>query len=320
MSSNLTAARMWGRSAYPHPGKWLGTGNRCGHNPLKPKWNLFQIPKTKKREPSTQKKLMKGAHDYFYSPSRLMTLMNLNGRQNEDGSPRQNRSDGREPEALILLSILSYTDYASLRVGTPLPNGDFISRSCGEIAQRAGMLDASCDPAYPYPNKRFWRAWRRLKLAGAFKVHEQFEEVAPGVKRARVAIKNLNLDFLVSLGRVGYAEMKRFRDWCSGKITKARAIYEQQNPEASDAKAASRRVQLAAEKAGIKTHAKVKKASKVIEDSDQDKRLKEKYSRDRLAYQKELFEKSSDLGFAEIKRRVDRRYPPFEVWRKKSPD
>lgn len=323
MSGSLTFARvspMWGRSDYPYPGKNLGTGNRCHHDPENPDWDGFDIPDTKKNTPGTQNKLMKGAQDYYYFPEKLPTLRNLSGSQNKDGTPRSNRSDGRHPETLVLAAILSFTEYASLRVGTPLPNGGFKHRSCGEIAKRAGMIEPGRDESYPYPNKRFWRAWSRLKLAGAFYVHEQYEEVEPGKKRARNAIKNLNLDFLISLGRVGYAEMARFRNWCSGRIQEVRDIYNQKNTEAADAVEAAWGVQLKVEGVDAKPLSSPYSPTKNIEYADKGRQEREHYNRQRLAYQKELLKASPALGFAQIIKRVDRLYPLGNEWQKATPD
>lgn len=311
MSISLTSSGVRGRAAYQYPGKWLNSGNRCDHVPNDPNWHKYVIPKTKASPPASQMKLLKSARNYYLAPSILPTLMNLNGKQNKDGAPRQNRSDGREAEVLVLLSILSFTEYASLRIGTPLPNGAFVPRSCGEIAKRVGMIEPGRPDDYPYPNGRFWRAWRRLKLAGAFTVHAQYEEVAPNVKRARKAIKCLNEDFLVSLGGVGFAEMKRFRDYCSEQIAETRAAYNKENPEEGDALEASRRVQLKQEAAGAKVNMPVKKETKEIPDANKENQEREHYSRQRLAYQKELIE-SGELSLSEVKRKTDSEYPPFD--------
>lgn len=318
MSISLTSSGVRGRAAYKYPGKWLGTGNRCDHDPAKPNWHKYVVPKTKAQPPATQMKLLRGARAYYFTPSSLPTLMNLNGKQNKDGAPRQNRTDGREAEVLVLSAVLSFTEYASLRVGTPLPNGGFIPRSCGEIAKRAGMIEPGRPDDYPYPDGRFWRAWRRLKLAGAFTVHAQYEEVAPNVKRARKAIKCLNEDFLVSLGKVGFAEMTRFRNFCSEQIAEVRSEFNKKNPEAGDALEASRRLQLKQEAAGAKVNMPVKKETKEIPDANKENQEREHYNRQRLAYQKELI-KSGELSLSEVKRKTDSEYPPFDKRQIKPP-
>jgi hypothetical protein len=300
---------------YTYSGKHLGTGNRCGHDPANPSWTPLKDRKTKKNEPKTQSKLMESALDYYYIPEILPTLRNLNGNLNKNGAPRKNRSDGRHPETLILVSILSFLEYASLRVGTPLPNGMFKHRSCGEIAKRAGMMKAGCDENYPRPNKRFWRAWNRLKMAGAFNVHKQYEEVSTGKKRARNAIKSVNLDFLISLGGVSYAEMKRFRKTCSDRIQEVRDAYDQKNTAAVDALEAKRSMQRQVQGVDIELSSPYTQ-EREIEYPDKARKGREHYNRQRLAYQKELLEAPSRLSFAQISKRVDRLYPLGNGWKK----
>ena len=132
--------------------------------------------------------LIDKVRDYYAKPSLLPTLANLSGKINKlSGKPRQNRSEAREAESLVMQAILSRTDFASLRVGTPLPNGRFIHRTRVEIATIAGMIDK----ATGLPAQRFWRAIRRLKLAGAIDIHQQYETQEDGAIRARPGIKEL---------------------------------------------------------------------------------------------------------------------------------
>ncbi|MEQ5769992.1 hypothetical protein NFH98_20690, partial [Halomonas sp. H33-56] len=236
-----TCARMWGRTPYKHPGNWLGTGNRCGHNPERGEFDRYAIPETR-RLPRVQQQLLEGARDYYHAPGILPTLSNLSGKANADGSPRQNRSEGRAAESLVLSAIINHLDFASLRVGTPKPDGTFVSRSCGELARVAGLLAPNSDPDHPEPSQRFWRAFRRLKIAGAFTVHKQYEERPDGSKRARPAIKAVSMQFLVCLGKVGYQKLKEFRTWASNKLKKLRRKHRERFPEANDAAQARHRV------------------------------------------------------------------------------
>jgi hypothetical protein len=181
------------------------------------------------------------------------------------------------------------------------------------------MLDPNCDPSYPYPNKRFWRGWSRIKLAGGFNTHLQYEEVAPGKKRARNAIKNVNLDFLISLGNVSYAEMKRFRKNCSAKIQEMRDAYDQKNTKSIDAIEATMSVQRQVKGIDAKLSSPLNH-TKNIEYTDKSRQAREHYNRQRLAYQKELLEAPSRLSFAQITKRVDRLFPLANEWKKESPD
>ena len=234
----------WGRRHYRHPGVNLGTGNRCGHDPLKPDFHRYTPPDTRNL-PKMQQKLLTGAWNYYDNPWLLPTLANLSGRENLDGQPRQNRSDGRDPEARVLAAILHRTDYTSLRVGTPMDNGQFKPRSCGELAHIAGLLEEGCGPDSPIPNPRFWRAWRRLRDAGLFVTHLQYEVLADGRKRARPAIKKLNLDFLVALSGGSYMAFNRFTRERSRALKAKRSAWTEANPGYSDGKLARNKMQFA---------------------------------------------------------------------------
>ena len=230
MSSSTLSPLMWGRTQYPHPGKHLGTGNRCGHDPRNPSWDRFKTSDEWRNPPKFIQRLMDGMTAYYSAPERLPTLFNPRGKTNQDGSLRRNRSEAREAESLVMNAILRLTDYTTLKVGTPLPDGGFINRSCTEIARVAGFLDTR-NPDQPEPTQRFWRAFRRLKLSGAFDVHVQYEELADGSKRARPAIKNLNRDFLVLIGRTSYAKLEAFRKQRSDHFKQLRAEWVERNPD-----------------------------------------------------------------------------------------
>lgn len=79
---------LWGKQPYSYPGKNLGSGNRCGHEPTAPAFHLFTPKTTQKERPSTIQKLIDGAKAYYYSPWSLPTLTNLSGKTNQDGQPR----------------------------------------------------------------------------------------------------------------------------------------------------------------------------------------------------------------------------------------
>lgn len=308
---------MWGRSAYKHPGKWLGTGNRCGHDPAKGEFERYQAPETKRELPKVMQKLLDAINDYYHSPEILPTLSNLNGKANADGDPRSNRSEGRAAECLVLSAIVTHTDFASLRVGTPTRDGGFIPRSCGELAKVAGLLAPNSDPERPEPSQRFWRAFRRLKLAGAFTVHRQYETRPDGSKRARPAIKAVSFHFLVALGKVGYDALKKFRTWCSNRLKKQRAKHREQFPEKNDAQQA--RHKLATKQAGdtgITAHfTKQRRGPRDIPDVDVEKERQRQYSREVNDYFAQVVANNPGASTAEVRALVRIKYPPYEVWR-----
>ncbi|MGL1204405.1 hypothetical protein ACSTK6_01340 [Vibrio parahaemolyticus] len=293
----------------PHSSRYIGSGNRCGHDPQNPAWHLYNAKQTKNVMPHVMRKLHEKAVSYYDSPKLLPTLANLNGKTNQDGQPRLNRSEAREADVLVLCAILNMTEYATLRVGTPLSNGDFIPRSCAEIAKVAGLTREDGDPS-----QRFWRAFRRLKLAGAFSVHRQYQEMPDGSKRARPAIKNLNFHFLVSLGAVGYEQLKKFRTWCSNKLKKARSKFREEFPTQNDAKHARNRLRMSQLTEGVNTHAFKTKRSKPVADCDENKELRRMYNLEQIEATSELM--ASGMSGADVRAELKRRFGSFEAWAK----
>lgn len=301
----------WGRARYEHPGKFWGTGNRCGHNPENGEFERYCAPQTKRQAPKLLQSLVEGAKAYYKRPALLPTLANLSGKANADGNPRCNRSEARAAESLILAAIIQYTEFASLRVGTPLPDGGFKPRSCAEIARVAGLLAPGSTPEAPEPSQRFWRGFRRLKIAGAFTVHQQYEEKPDGTKRARPAIKLLNADFLLALGRVGYQRFKEFRDWCSNRIKKARRKYREQFPAEYDA--AQARSRLAMGK-GPKAMKKQRRGPADLPDVRDELEAQRQYNRESSAYMSQVVRDNPGASYDQVLKLVRIKYPPFQEW------
>lgn len=312
-----TCALMWGRSKYRHPGRWWGTGNRCGHDPEKGEFERYQAPEFKKKMPSVMAKLLDGVDQYFASPGILPTLSNLSGKANADGNPRCNRSEARAAEVLVLKAIITHLEFATLRVGTPTRDGGFIPRSCAELAKVSGLVKAGTEGDRPEPSQRFWRAFRRLKIAGAFTVHRQYETREDGSKRARPAIKAVSMHFLVALGKVGYESLSNFRKWCSNKLGKVKRKHRKQAPEAQDAQQA--RFKLGTqqtEDTGIKAlFEKQRRGRRDLPDVDDEKEAQRRYSRMVNDYFAEVAQNNPGATDTQIRELVRMRYPPFEVWR-----
>ncbi len=287
ISTPQDAPFMWGRAHYQHPGKWLGSGNRCGHKPTSPAWHLFQAPETKKPLPYFIQDLIERVRHYYAQPTLLPTLANLSGKLNKhSGKPRQNRSEAREAECLVLEAILSRTDFASLRVGTPLPNGQFIHRTMVEIATIAGMID----PITGLPTQRFSRAIRRLKIGGAIDVHQQYETQNDGSIRARPGIKTVNMHFIVALGRISYEKLKAFRTRCSKALKNEADEHKKNFPGEHDPEIANRKLREQQREKGTKTNPPpAGDKSPVIQDRDQRKELQRQYSRAQLEFATNLY-------------------------------
>lgn len=215
----------WGRTIYPYPGLNLGSGNRCGHDPQRLAADRLALPEVSGgHRLQIITKLLKRAEAYFADPESCKLLAHLSGKKNRDGSPRQNRSEGREAQALVLSAIIAATDFKSLRVGTYTARGEFCNVQFDEIARRCGLTRLQKDPQDPsktefVASSRFWRAVAWLKRAGVIEVYEQYEETTEG-KRGRPAIKTVSEKFLRLLGGLTRAAMKSIRNKASQKVSK----------------------------------------------------------------------------------------------------
>ncbi len=257
------------------------SGNKCGHNPDAPRFEWFSV-KGKKKASQVQK-LIDGFERYYFNPFLLPLLANLQGGVNKDGTPSQNRSDGREAEALVGKAILGFTEFASLRVGTPQANGDFINRSCRELAKQCGLSSEPTDAdiknkRLPKPSQRFWRAFGRLRDAGMFTVSRQYEVVGrdakgKAIKRGRSAIKCLSEDFLVALNVLDYKRLATYRQHCSDTLKAAADIHAFKVHRSTDAEHARNRLKFKKDGAKIKTPASPRDAAHEL------KELKEQYQR-----------------------------------------
>ncbi|ANF89329.1 plasmid replication protein repA (plasmid) [Pseudomonas antarctica] len=311
-SQRDTTAIMWGRTPYPYPGQNLGTGNRCGHNPDSPEFHLFSEPKWFADMPSPIRKLMDAAQAYYDAPlETLPSLANLNGRRNKTGVPRKNRSEARVAEILITHAVFSCTEFSSLRVGTPKGDGGFIPRSCVELARIAGLLKKKkSDEEEDEPSPRFWRGFRRLRIAGAFDVHLQYEQMADGSKRGRPAIKRVNPNFLIALGAISYQALERFRTHCSNQVKKLRREYRARFPVASDANTARKQLRREQGDSGVRTftmgHRKQQEHFK--------KTARDVYQQEILSFQAELAKRHPELTPRDIGLRAMKEFPVFNEW------
>lgn len=297
----------WGKRPYQFHGKWLGSGNRCGHNPAALNEDLFNYPK-KDRIQETVTDLLLGVSRYFHSPMLLPTLANLTGKKNNDGQLRSNRSEAREADALVLKAIIHSTDWSSMRVGTPKDDGTFKPRDGVYLAKVSGLAKRSIDADGVEtwePTGRFWRAFRRLRIAGAIDVFNVFVTKSDGSKRARPAVKKVNQDFLVSMGVVTYAKLKKLRDWASKTVRARQNQFKAKYPGFDDAEKARQNL-------GIKKHKARSVNTKPRPDLKGDAALQEKYARERLEAQAAHLLKGMKAATAKAK--VAQEFPPFERW------
>jgi hypothetical protein len=153
--------------------------------------------------------------EYFYDPGSVPLLAYQSDKKNLDGSPRQNRSEGREAQSLVGKTIVSVLDYSSLLVAKPKKGGGHRHYTLDELARMCGLTEPGANAGdLPVACSRFHRAVEVYKQAGAIKIFEQYEDTADG-PRGRPAIKSVSEKFLMSMGRISKLAMQRVRDKAS---------------------------------------------------------------------------------------------------------
>lgn len=159
-------------------------GNWCGHIPGQPRF--FRPNASHKNRPDVIQWARKNLERFYQKPKKWLKALNLS-RQ----SVRQERTEGRERDASVLGVLLHYTELASLRVGIPKENGQFISLNMKFLAKKLGWrtedddkLDRQRIAAGRTPLnrgvKRVWRSIQSLKAAGYITVHKRFERALEG--------------------------------------------------------------------------------------------------------------------------------------------
>lgn len=142
-------------------------GNFCGHNPRAPRLALAKPAHG--RQPLVIRRAGERLADYYAKPRTIPTLAHQ--------TTRRHRSESRESCVLLLLSLLKFTDLASLRVGIPTDAG-FAPLPLKTLADHAGV-----------GLRRAERAMAKLKAAGLLTVSQVCEKQADGSLLALPAIK-----------------------------------------------------------------------------------------------------------------------------------
>lgn len=164
-------------------------GNRCGHNPRRPQLTpASPIRKGKGGLPRILSLAAERAKSWYKHPNKCPALI---------FSHRQTRSERREAYQIIIETLLSHLDLASLCLGTPTLNG-FIDIDMKTIVKTSGMSQRRCE-----------RAIAELKKAGFLeikqprKINEQGDYV--GLRAIRVVttlfFEYLDLGILLSRER-----------------------------------------------------------------------------------------------------------------------
>lgn len=171
-------------------------GNRCGHNPINPRF--FEQPQLHKDRPDVISIAQENVKKFYYHANSWLQSLWL-----VRGSSRQERSEAREGESIVIGIILHYTELASMRVGVPChEDGAFKNLSLKFIAQKAGFRKPG-----DHPDKGIMRVWRvlnRLKMAGYIEVTKRFDKYIDddGLTKYKglAAVKRLTPKLFTELG------------------------------------------------------------------------------------------------------------------------
>lgn len=304
---------------------YLGSGNRCGHDPQNPDFKILNFTHTDKKIPLIQATLIDSVKAYYDNPGLLPSLFQILGTKNKDGRFRSNRSCIRDAEVRVLTALLSLTDYTTLKIGTPCANGDFLNRHFGEIARSADLLDKRSTQDMPIANRRFYRVIKRLKKAGILQVDKQyrvidgeFDLTPQGTLKPRIralySIKTISQDFLLSLGVVSLKSLKEFRDWCSSTYKAKRDKFNAQNVSARTANEARKRLKFKSEIGGdIATATKNinlnQNKTKPISSDD-----KKAYALARVELVKALKAEYPEAQFPWIVSKLGQQLPSIDIW------
>jgi hypothetical protein len=131
----------------------LPSGNRCGHNPKKPRLNAaVSLPKGKGGLPRILSLAAERAKEWYRHPKKCPALGN---------GERQTRSERREAYQIVIEAMLSLLDLTSLCLGTPTPDNGFVDVSMDTLVAAAGIGQRRCE-----------RAIADLKEAGLMEVRQ----------------------------------------------------------------------------------------------------------------------------------------------------
>jgi hypothetical protein len=192
-------------------------GNWCGHDPNNPQF--YTPPEQHGTRPDVILLAIEGVENFFWSPkSYLKSLLITNP------STRQERSEARERDAIVLAIILHYLELAKMWVGVPLKDGHFHSLSIKDIALRAGWRKPEDDDDPKHKDKglkRTWRALKSLKRAGYITVHRRVEKLFEGEEeyRSLPAIRCVNPKLFHEL-KVSIQRLNTRRKQASNRVKK----------------------------------------------------------------------------------------------------
>ncbi len=177
-------------SAWCQPAASGTSGNRCGHDPARPRW--FVPPSHHAAHPKILIKLQEAVRAYFADPAVLPSLNAANG------SARRQRSERREGCLALLGALVHYLDLVTLRVGIPQADGSFKGLMLEFLAERAGL--------------GLWRterACRDLRKAGLVEVYPIAQQTEDGRHKGLPAIRRLPVSLFKVFGLSKWLQHER---------------------------------------------------------------------------------------------------------------
>jgi len=166
----------------PPPPPKPATGNRCGHDPLSPRW--FAPPQEHEERPPILRKWIERVRQFYRDPGKIPSLANaLFGRKvaadpEGDHKPRRMRSERREACCSLLGAIAHYCDLPTLCLSVPQPDGALLPLRMDTLAERAGLT-----------MRRAERAMRDIVDGNLVGVHPRCELQDDGTYIGRAAIR-----------------------------------------------------------------------------------------------------------------------------------
>lgn len=157
-------------------------GNRCGHNPAKPRW--FEPPEKHADRPGVLRRLIERIRDYYDSPQKILPALNAVNK-----SDRQQRSERREACVDLLGCLLHYTDLVTLRVGIPQADGTFQGLTMEFLALTSGL-----------GLRRAERAIHDLAAAGIVSIHPIAQRLEDCTYKGFAAIRVISRSLFDAFG------------------------------------------------------------------------------------------------------------------------
>jgi hypothetical protein len=165
-------------------------GNKCGHDPLNPRFYLR--PLEHKPRPSVLERTLTVLQDAYFLPEKFLKALNFKG--------RQKRSCRREAIIAVSQVMVHYMDLATFEVGYFAGN-KFIRIDLDRIVELSGLTYS-----------RAKRALKDLVKAGYLKVTRQFVG-----ERSITSIREILFKFFVDL-KIRSLKLKKAQAWKRKKL------------------------------------------------------------------------------------------------------